>query len=343
RRGGEVVAQGTQLPGRRHAPHPGRGDEHARGRAEGDHRRRRMPAGTAAPPQAADCAQAQERRARGAHPLRHRRGRVHRRSFLYPAVRLSVAVDQAQSQRAAHRPGRHRQPGLRRLRAVRRSGACGTAVPIVLQGRGGAEPDRLGAARRPLAPAHHRRAGRPRPRDRRSGAMTIPAPITVLVAALGGEGGGVLADWIIAAARAHDFPVQGTSVPGVAQRTGATNYYLEILPAPRAALQGREPVFSLVPYPGDVAIVAASELVEAGRMLQGGYVNPHKTVLVASTHREFAVSERAAIGDGRYLAERVLRAAEALARQTVLFDMAALAARHRTVINTVLFGAMAGS
>lgn len=173
--------------------------------------------------------------------------------------------------------------------------------------------------------------------------MTIPAPITVLVAALGGEGGGVLADWIIAAARAHDFPVQGTSVPGVAQRTGATNYYLEILPAPRAALQGREPVFSLVPYPGDVAIVAASELVEAGRMLQGGYVNPHKTVLVASTHREFAVSEKAAMGDGRYRAERVLRAAEALARQTVLFDMAALAARHRTVINTVLFGAMAGS
>ncbi|GAB1576142.1 indolepyruvate oxidoreductase subunit beta family protein [Bordetella petrii] len=173
--------------------------------------------------------------------------------------------------------------------------------------------------------------------------MSIPAPITVLVAALGGEGGGVLADWIIAAARAHDFPVQSTSVPGVAQRTGATNYYLEILPAPRAALQGRDPVFSLVPYPGDVAIVAASELVEAGRMLQGGYVSPHKTVLVASTHREFAVSEKAAMGDGRYRAERVLRATEALARQAVLFDMAALAARHRTVINTVLFGAMAGS
>lgn len=173
--------------------------------------------------------------------------------------------------------------------------------------------------------------------------MTMPEPVKILIAALGGEGGGVLADWIIAAAAAQDFPVQSTSVPGVAQRTGATNYYLEILPVPRAALQGRVPVFSLVPYPADVTLVAASELVEAGRMLQNGYVNPQRTVLAASTHREFAVSEKAAMGDGRYQVDRVLQAAAVLSKQAILFDMAALAARHRTVINTVLFGAMAGS
>jgi indolepyruvate ferredoxin oxidoreductase beta subunit len=49
-----------------------------------------------------------------------------------------------------------------------------------------------------------------------------PRPLTILVAALGGEGGGVLADWIIAAATSQDYPVQSTSIPGVAQRTGAT-------------------------------------------------------------------------------------------------------------------------
>ncbi|MBV7483472.1 indolepyruvate oxidoreductase subunit beta family protein [Bordetella sp. BOR01] len=173
--------------------------------------------------------------------------------------------------------------------------------------------------------------------------MKATEPVKILVAALGGEGGGVLADWIIAAASAQGFPVQSTSVPGVAQRTGATNYYLEILPVPHAALQGRAPVFSLVPCPGDVSIVAASELVEAGRMLQNGYVNPQKTVLAASTHREFAVSEKVAMGDGRYQDGRVLEAAAALSKQAILFDMATLAARHRTVINTVLFGAMAGS
>ena len=50
----------------------------------------------------------------------------------------------------------------------------------------------------------------------------------ILIAALGGEGGGVLADWILAAATIAGFPIQSTSIPGVAQRTGATTYYLEL-------------------------------------------------------------------------------------------------------------------
>ena len=169
-----------------------------------------------------------------------------------------------------------------------------------------------------------------------------PRIVTVLVAAMGGEGGGVLADWLIAAATAQDFPVQSTSVPGVAQRTGATNYYIEIYPAPRASLAGT-PVFSLTPNPGDVDIVAASELVEAGRVLQGGFVHPTRTTLVASTHREYAVSEKSAMADGRYDGQRVIDAAERLARRSCLFDMRALAWKHGTVINTVMFGAMAGS
>ena len=167
--------------------------------------------------------------------------------------------------------------------------------------------------------------------------------VCVLVAAMGGEGGGVLADWIIDAAQAHDFPVQSTSVPGVAQRTGATTYYLEIFPVARSALGERQPVMSLTPNPGDVDVVAASELVEAGRVLQGGFVHPRRTVLVASTHREYAVSEKAAMGDGRYDVSRVLKVAQQLAQRAFLFDMRAIAWQHGTVINTVMFGAMAGS
>uniref|UniRef100_UPI000D3C3527 indolepyruvate oxidoreductase subunit beta family protein n=1 Tax=unclassified Variovorax TaxID=663243 RepID=UPI000D3C3527 len=170
-----------------------------------------------------------------------------------------------------------------------------------------------------------------------------PRIVTVLVAAMGGEGGGVLADWLISAAEAHDFPVQSTSVPGVAQRTGATNYYIEIYPVPSAQLGGARPVFSLTPNPGDVDIVAASELVEAGRVLQGGFVHPRRTTLVASLHREYAVSEKSAMGDGRYDGQRVTEAAQRLAQRTFLFDMRTLAWRNGTVINTVMFGAMAGS
>jgi indolepyruvate ferredoxin oxidoreductase beta subunit len=168
-------------------------------------------------------------------------------------------------------------------------------------------------------------------------------PVTILVAALGGEGGGVLADWLIDAANRHDFPVQSTSVPGVAQRTGATTYYIEIFPVTRSALAGRVPVLSLTPNPGNVDVVAASELIEAGRALQGGFVNPQRTTLIASVHREYAVSEKVAMGDGRYDAGKVLAAAGQMAQTALLFDMRQLALQHGTVINTVMFGAMVGA
>ncbi len=168
-------------------------------------------------------------------------------------------------------------------------------------------------------------------------------PVSILIAAMGGEGGGVLADWLIEAATHMDFPVQSTSVPGVAQRTGATTYYIEIFPVARSQLQGREPVLSLTPTIGEVDLVAATELVEAGRAIQNGFVTPGHTVLVASTHREYAVSEKSAMGDGRYDAQRVLAAASVTAHSCILFDMRASAQPLQTVINTVLFGAMASS
>ena len=55
-------------------------------------------------------------------------------------------------------------------------------------------------------------------------------PLTLAILALGGEGGGVLADWIVATAERAGFYAQNTSVAGVAQRTGATVYYVEMLP-----------------------------------------------------------------------------------------------------------------
>ena len=54
--------------------------------------------------------------------------------------------------------------------------------------------------------------------------------IRIAVLAMGGEGGGVLANWLIDLARRNDYVGQMTSVPGVAQRTGATIYYIEIFP-----------------------------------------------------------------------------------------------------------------
>ena len=82
--------------------------------------------------------------------------------------------------------------------------------------------------------------------------MTFAASNTksVLIAALGGEGGGVLADWTLTAIRSAGYLAQSTSIPGVAQRTGATTYYIEYSTVPLSELGNRQPVFALTPVPG---------------------------------------------------------------------------------------------
>jgi indolepyruvate ferredoxin oxidoreductase, beta subunit len=174
--------------------------------------------------------------------------------------------------------------------------------------------------------------------------MTLPErPLTILIAALGGEGGGVLADWIIATATARDYPVQSTSIPGVAQRTGATTYYVEIYPAKISELGGRRPVMTLTPAPSCVDVMVASELLEAGRAMQNGFVTPDRTTLIASTHRVYTVAEKMQMGDGRFDSDVVLKAARVLAKRTIVFDMQAEARAADTVISAVMFGALAGS
>jgi indolepyruvate ferredoxin oxidoreductase, beta subunit len=173
--------------------------------------------------------------------------------------------------------------------------------------------------------------------------MTAPRPIAMLIAALGGEGGGVLTDWIVSAAASEGFPVQSTSIPGVAQRTGATTYYIEILPVTVAALGGRRPVLALTPGGGDVDVVVASELMEAGRAIGNGFVTSDRTALIASTHRSYAIAERMAMGDGRYDVGRLVEAIETQARRHLLFDMAAIAKQTGAMINAVMLGAIAAA
>jgi indolepyruvate ferredoxin oxidoreductase, beta subunit len=168
-------------------------------------------------------------------------------------------------------------------------------------------------------------------------------PITIAVVALGGEGGGVLADWIVDLAQHGGYLAQATSVPGVAQRTGATVYYLELFPKIAAQTVAREPVLGLMPMPGDVDVVLASELMEAARAVERGFVTPDKTLLVASTHRVFAMTEKIALADGRVDAAALLDACREAARRLLAFDMAALADAAGSVISAVLFGALAGS
>ena len=173
--------------------------------------------------------------------------------------------------------------------------------------------------------------------------MSSVRPITLLIAALGGEGGGVLTNWIVSAAEAAGFPVQSTSIPGVAQRTGATTYYIEILPLPARELNGRRPVLALTPGVGDIDIAVASELLEAGRTVANGFVTPDRTTLIGSLSRLYAMDEKIAMGDGRLDQDRLIKTIAEHARDTLLFDMAALAKQSGSIINAVMLGAIAGS
>ena len=224
---------------------------------------------------------------------------------------------------------------------------------------------------------------------------------TVLIAALGGEGGGVLSNWLVDAAATDGRRVQATSVPGVAQRTGATTYYIEIGPLGSGAEAGAasdthlptdaaitgakggaggraaddrtrsgnelsarddpslrhsradrpeatvphstEPVMALLPSPGNVDLLVASEILEAGRAAQAGMITPDRTTVIASTHRTFAIAEKSAMGDGRFEDERIRRAVRELSHRHVLADLGKVAEQAGTVLSSVLLGAVAGS
>ncbi|MGH6945798.1 MAG: indolepyruvate oxidoreductase subunit beta family protein [Kiloniellales bacterium] len=165
------------------------------------------------------------------------------------------------------------------------------------------------------------------------------ATLRLLIAALGGEGGGLLTNWIVEAARRQGIAAQATSVPGVAQRTGATTYYVEFA---TGGEPGRTPVFALMPVAGDVDIVVASELLEAARMVGRGFVAPDRTFLIASTHRTLTTLEKMAPGDGALDAGSLLRAVEGASRACFLFDADSAARGTGAPLNAVLLGALAG-
>jgi indolepyruvate ferredoxin oxidoreductase beta subunit len=162
------------------------------------------------------------------------------------------------------------------------------------------------------------------------------------IAALGGQGGGVVTDWLVMAARRAGYFVQATSVPGVAQRTGATIYYLEFFPRRDAPL-AREPVMALMPNPGDVDIVVASEWMEAGRAINRGLVTKERTTLIASTHRDYTIGEKSALGEGRVSSRELFEIASATAAKLIGFDMAQVADAAGGRISAVILGSIAGA
>jgi indolepyruvate ferredoxin oxidoreductase beta subunit len=168
-------------------------------------------------------------------------------------------------------------------------------------------------------------------------------PISILLCALGGEGGGVLADWLVEAARHGGFAAQATSIPGVAQRTGATTYYLEIFPTPVSELGGRRPVFGLNPLPGRLDLMVSSELLETARQISLGLCSANRTLLISASNRALTTHEKMQMGDGRMDDAALLQLLQQHSHASHVLDMVALTRQAGTVVSAVMLGCIAAS
>lgn len=170
-------------------------------------------------------------------------------------------------------------------------------------------------------------------------APTPPALFSLLIPAVGGQGGGVLAEWIVEAALQDGLLAHATSIPGVAQRTGSTTYYVEVYSGPGETA----PAFSLYPVPGALDVLLAPEFLEVGRAVENGIPSPARTTIIASTHRLYSIHEKVATSGAIYPTEQLQTAARAFARTLIAFDALALAREHDTEVNAILLGALAAS
>ncbi len=173
--------------------------------------------------------------------------------------------------------------------------------------------------------------------------MSHTQPISILLCALGGEGGGVLSEWLIDIARHAGYAAQATSIPGVAQRTGATTYYLEVFPVPLAQLNGRRPVFGLNPLPGRLDVLVSSELLETARQIGNGLASHTHTLILTSSARALTTMEKMEMGDGRRQEEGLVQLVREHSRAHHVIDMARLTREADTLVSATMLGCIAGS
>lgn len=170
--------------------------------------------------------------------------------------------------------------------------------------------------------------------------MIQNTPITVLVAAVGGQGGQLFSQWLFDAAKQAGFYPVGVGLPGLSQREGATVYYLEFFNhADETAF------FSPFPERGNVHLLIGLELLELLRAVQDGYLSPDGTIF-GSAHRVLTPDEKLPLKGNFLTAKQALPILQRAAKRCVVFDAvqaAELGGFSERAANAVLFGALAAS
>ncbi len=169
-------------------------------------------------------------------------------------------------------------------------------------------------------------------------------PYKVALLAVGGDGGSVLTNWVTALAETNGYWCQATSIAGVAQRTGATVYYMELIPLAEITVNKKlmTPVLAQMPAPADVDVLLATELMEAGRALAREFISK-KTTAIFSSHRNLAIKEKEKPGDGIVNSEKILKMVNKHAKTCLYGNFKFIADKNNSVISATLLGALAAS
>ncbi|HEX2916055.1 MAG TPA: indolepyruvate oxidoreductase subunit beta family protein [Chloroflexia bacterium] len=172
---------------------------------------------------------------------------------------------------------------------------------------------------------------------------------SVLLAAIGGQGGNVLIEWLFLAAELDGRRAQALSLPGLSQRGGGTTFYLEIAgiakscgDSSRDAEALEQVQFAQFPFPGRVDVLLGQELVELGRLVQGGYASRNTTV-VASSQRVYTIGEKMPAFDGVFKSDKIIEATASMAGSISVIDTVELARQNglgELATNAILLGAL---
>ena len=163
--------------------------------------------------------------------------------------------------------------------------------------------------------------------------------LKILIPAVGGQGGGLLTEWLLQAFEAKDYNLQSISLPGLAQRGGSTTYYIEAYP------NGENIIFSQFPMPGDIDLIVSQEFLELGRVLEIGY-GSENTVIVSSTHRMYSTQEKLPVASGIYEDEKLFKFAQQFSKKFIGVNILNLAKQNQMnelASNAILLGALAAS
>lgn len=163
----------------------------------------------------------------------------------------------------------------------------------------------------------------------------------VLIGTVGGQGGGVLSDWLVHGLLESGWGATSIGLLGLSQRAGTVTYYCEGAP-------GRDVprVTSMFAAPGEVDLLIGQELLELGRMLAAGFAAPH-AVIVGNSARYLTTFEKMPAEGGVYDTSIIVNAARQLAPDRhYLFDAQRLvveAGLPPLSSNAILLGAAVAS